>query len=1127
MGASRTNLENNPLWYKDAVIYQLHVKTFCDSNADGIGDFKGLTQKLDYLKDLGITAIWLLPFYPSPLRDDGYDIADYYDIHPHYGTLKDFKEFLKETHARGLRVITELVINHTSDQHPWFLRAKQAQPGSNHRNYYVWSDTTEKYKDTRIIFKDFELSNWTWSGEAKAYYWHRFYSYQPDLNFDDPSVQDEIFKVADFWFSLGVDGLRLDAVPYLFEREGTNCENLPETYEFLKKLRNHIDGKFKNRMLLAEANQWPEDAVQYFGKGDECHMAFHFPLMPRMYMSVQMEDRFPIIDILEQTPRIPRSCQWAIFLRNHDELTLEMVTDEERDYMYRTYAKDARSRINLGIRRRLLPLLSNNRRKFELMNILLFSLPGTPIIYYGDEIGMGDNRFLGDRDGVRTPMQWSSDRNAGFSKANPQQLYLPVIIDSEYHYETVNVETQDKNLSSFLWWMKRVIAIRKRFRAFSQGSIKFLYPENSKVLCFIREYKGESILIIINLSRFSQMVDLDLKEYNGFVPEEIFSQNEFSVIKDSPYPITLGPHNNFWFLLKKREITSAETLQRSPKISLGKSWEEIFSQKFFRKFETELLPQYLRKCRWFGGKARNIRAIKISDIINLNNQNQSVKLLILSVSYSAGSSEAYLLPVSFIYSKEDRGITRDFPESIISRLYINKREGFLYDGVYDPLLHRSFLEIIAKGKKIKNKGRMLVGKPGKQFNALLGKNTIDLPSHILKAEQSNTAVLFGDVFFMKVFRRLEEGINPDVEITRYLTERKNCSNIPAFAGHIESSHPSGDKISFCILQKYVPSEASAWTYTQDHIKSFFDLVLSKLNDFKKEDAQNNKIEGGFVKSEKDAIKDIRIKKLIDGLFLEMVGLLGQRTGEMHERLSEGVDDPDFKPESFSLLYQRSVYQSMGSQARFVFRLLKKQITKLPEAIQKEAALVLESEKEVIKRLRLILQAKYSAKKIRIHGDYHLGQVLFTGKDFVIIDFEGEPARALSERRLKRSSLRDIAGMLRSFHYAAYSTLFLDKSIREEDVSFLESAADFWYSCVSEIFIKSYFKTIGQAEFLPKTEKELETLLQTYLLDKAIYELGYELNNRPDWISIPLRGIRQVLDNFKVIKSIKEKKDLKR
>ncbi len=469
-------LDDDPLWYKSAVIYELHVRAFSDGNADGIGDFQGLTEKLDYLYDLGVTALWLLPFYPSPLKDDGYDIASYTEIHPDYGTLRDFRIFLHEAHRRGLRVITEMVLNHTSDQHPWFQRARRAPSGSKERNYYVWSDNQEQYKEARIIFKDFETSNWAWDPVAKAYYWHRFYSHQPDLNFAHPAVKQAIFEAVDFWLDMGVDGLRLDAVPYLFEREGTSCENLPETHLFLKELRRHIDQKYRNRMLLAEANQWPEEAVTYFGAGDECHMAFHFPVMPRIFMSVHMEDRFPIVDILNQTPEIPANSQWTLFLRNHDELTLEMVTDEDRDYMYKVYATDPKARLNLGIRRRLTPLLGGNRRKIELLNALLFSLPGTPVIYYGDEIGMGDNFYLGDRNGVRTPMQWSADRNAGFSRANPQRLYLPIIIDPEQHYEAINVEAQQQNLSSPLWWMKRLIVLRKRYQAFSRGTTEFLFP---------------------------------------------------------------------------------------------------------------------------------------------------------------------------------------------------------------------------------------------------------------------------------------------------------------------------------------------------------------------------------------------------------------------------------------------------------------------------------------------------------------------------------------------------------------------------------------------------------------------------------------------------------------------------
>lgn len=1114
MGSSRVHLEKNPLWFKDAIIYQLHVKAFCDSNGDGIGDFKGLTQKLDYLKNLGITAIWLLPFYPSPLKDDGYDIANYYDIHPSYGTLRDFKEFLKQAHIRGLRVITELVINHTSDQHPWFLRAKKAKPGSSHRNYYVWSENPEKYKDARIIFKDFEQSNWAWDEETKSYYWHRFYSHQPDLNFDNPNVQKDLFRALDFWFEMGVDGLRLDAVPYLFEREGTNCENLPETYAFLKKLRKHVDQKFKNRMLLAEANQWPEDAVKYFGKGDACHMAFHFPLMPRMYMSIQMEDRFPIIDILEQTPAIPSSCQWAIFLRNHDELTLEMVTDEERDYMYRTYAKDARSKINLGIRRRLMPLLSNNQRKIELMNILLLSLPGTPIIYYGDEIGMGDNHFLGDRDGVRTPMQWSPDRNAGFSKANPQKLYLPVIIDSEYHYETVNVETQESNLSSPLWWMKRVIAVRKNYKAFSQGELKVLLPENPKVLTFIRKYKDEIILVVINLSRFAQVVEIDLKEYAGYTPQEIFSQNEFPVIKDIPYVITMGYHNQFWLHLKKKASHHKGFLSKALKINLNKSWEEILSNKYISKFEDSILIPYVTKCRWFPGKSRIIHGLVIDETIDIEiTKGHSVKALILKVQYSSGSPERYLLPITFKYIKEETMIAREHPEGIICRLSVNGDEGYIFDAAYDESFQKKLLDIIANKKKIKSRQGFLIGLKGKNFTSICGKKGVPDSSHIFKAEQSNTSIVYDNRLFLKIFRRIEDGINPDAELTRYLSENRKWPQVPVFAGAIEYRTPDAEPIVISLMQSCVANQTDAWSYTLDQVKIFYDQILAKQKE------RTDELELDPSKQKALAF-DLNAKKiLIDGFYLEMLKALGKRVGEMHLNLSSDYDDDDFRPEPFSTLYQRSVYQAMGSQARRVLQLLKKNIEKLPLDVQGEAVPIIESEKEIYLRLKMILDNKFSAKKIRIHGDLHLGQALFTGKDFVIFDFEGEPSKPLSERRIKRSALRDIAGMLRSFHYAAYSTLLLNKSVRNEDISILEYAADCWYKLVSDVFLKSYFDTIGNAEFLPKAQKELNLLMQIYLLDKAIYELGYELNNRPDWLVIPLRGIRDILEHFS-LKSVK-------
>ncbi|MCF8030117.1 MAG: maltose alpha-D-glucosyltransferase, partial [Desulfohalobiaceae bacterium] len=647
-------LTDDPEWFKDAIIYQLHVKTFMDADGNGIGDFKGLLKKLDHLQDLGVTAIWLLPFYPSPQKDDGYDIADYFDIHPDYGSLKDFREFVKSAHYRGIRVITELVLNHTSDQHRWFQLARRSDPESPFRDFYVWSDTPDRFREARVIFQDFESSNWTWDPAAGAYYWHRFYSHQPDLNFDNPEVRKTMRKVIDFWMDMGVDGMRLDAVPYLFQREGTNCENLPETHAFLKELRSHVDTHYQNRMLLAEANQWPENAVDYFGDGDECHMAFNFPIMPRLYMALWMEDRFPLIDILEQTPGIPKSSQWAIFLRNHDELTLEMVTDEERDYMYRIYARDPKARINLGIRRRLAPLLNNNRRKIELMNFLLCSLPGTPVIYYGDEIGMGDNYYLGDRNGVRTPMQWSPDRNAGFSMANPQQLYLPVIMDPEYHFESVNVENQTQNPSSLLWWMRRVIATRRRFRAFGRGDIEYLLPENHKVLSFIRRYEQERILVVINLSRFPQVAELDLSEYSGYTPVEVFSGNRFPIIRESPYVFTLGVHDYFWFSLHpETELEPESTGEWEPPLfPLRQQWKEIFDGANKMRLEERILPGFLRQKRWFRSKSRKIRRILIWENIPLPAEGQDFHLLHLEVSYTEGEPETYLLPVGYIPDQE-------------------------------------------------------------------------------------------------------------------------------------------------------------------------------------------------------------------------------------------------------------------------------------------------------------------------------------------------------------------------------------------------------------------------------------------------------------------------------------------
>ncbi|MCL2448067.1 MAG: maltose alpha-D-glucosyltransferase, partial [Polyangiaceae bacterium] len=660
-------LADEPTWYKDAIIYEVRTRSFFDSNDDGIGDLRGLASKLDYLQDLGVTTLWLLPLYPSPGRDDGYDISDYTDVHPDVGTLADFEHFLDQAHRRGLRVITELVLNHTSDQHPWFQRSRRAPPGSPEREFYVWNDSADRYLEARIIFRDFEPSNWSWDPLAKAYYWHRFYSHQPDLNFENPAVQEALFQVVDFWLAKGVDGLRLDAVPYLYEEEGTNCENLPKTHAFLRKLRAHVDARWKSRMLLAEANQWPEDAAAYFGAGDECHMNFHFPLMPRLFMAIHQEDRLPIVDIFAQTPATDETCQWALFLRNHDELTLEMVSDEERDYMYRAYADQAAMRINLGIRRRLAPLVGNNRRKVELLNALLFSLPGTPVIYYGDEIGMGDNIYLGDRDGVRTPMQWSLDRNAGFSRANPQRLILPVVIDPEYHYESVNVENQQQNPTSLLWWTKRLIAIRKRFAAFGRGTIEFLSPSNPRVLACVRAHAGEQVLVVANLSRFAQYVELDLSAYKGFTLVEPFGETVFPPVGDAPYVITLGPHGFYWFSLDAPGGRGELHALTPPEPIVCASVEALLGS---REIEPTLVL-FLETRSWLSGRPANVRDARIDEAIRIGQGPDPLFMVIVRVEYSDGDWERCAVPLCLV--PEDRAVR---PESVFAHVEITGDRGF-------------------------------------------------------------------------------------------------------------------------------------------------------------------------------------------------------------------------------------------------------------------------------------------------------------------------------------------------------------------------------------------------------------------------------------------------------------------
>lgn len=1092
-------------WYKDAIIYELHIKAFKDGNCDGIGDFKGLMEQLDYLQDLGVTAIWLLPFYPSPLRDDGYDISDYYSINPSYGDLHEFKAFLKEAHKRGLKVITELVINHTSDQHPWFQRARKAPKGSAHRNFYVWTDDPKQFKDARIIFQDYEKSNWTWDSEAEQYYWHRFFHHQPDLNYDSPLVQEEILKILNFWCKMGVDGFRLDAVPYLFERDGTNCENLPETHEYLKKLRKFVDERYPGTLLLAEANMWPEDSAAYFGDGDECQMNYHFPIMPRMFMSLQMEDRYPITDIFDQTPEIPESCQWGIFLRNHDELTLEMVTDEERDYMYKVYVKDPKARINLGIRHRLAPLMENSRKKIELLNSLLFTFPGTPIIYYGDEIGMGDNFYLGDRDGVRTPMQWNPDRNAGFSQANPQRLYLPLILDPQYHYESVNVELQERNSSSLLWWMKRAIATRKKYKAFSRGDIKFLNSENSKVLAFTRCFKDETMLVIANLSRFPQPVELDLDQFKGYQPVEIYSKNKFPSVKDgTPYFFTLEAYACQCFVMQKThpEIDQNEEL---PLLELA-DWKDLLEPEVLENLENNFLPSYLMKMRWFGGKGKGLDTVKIISHASIPlGQNPPGYILLLEASYQNDLPEMYQLPVAFGKEPFSYKVKENCPQAVIARIKIDgEEEGVLFDAIYGLELQQALLVNMAENEKLHAKNSE-IHFTGNGELAQHVKETEKIKPRVLSGEQSNTSITYDGKYFFKLYRKVDRAINPDMEITHFLTHEAQFKNIPAFVGAVEWKHKN-DSMVLGMMQEMVVSSTDAWANMLDRLNSFNEKILSSSDIQLPAELRGTLVNPVGYEDIPEALKD-----LLDVPVAEQVALLGVRTAEMHLALASGTNLPDFKPEEFSLHYQRSVYSSLQSLVRVAFQSLNRNIKKLKPEVRQEAEDVLHMKEEILTELKKIYSRKIDTAKIRIHGDYHLGQVLFTGKDFIILDFEGEPARSYSERRLKRSALRDVAGMLRSFHYAAYGSLYLDNQIRKEDIGKLLPFVEQWYHYMSGFFMKAYLETMHDSPVVPQKKEDLEVLLQTFLLQKAIYELNYEVNNRPSWVMVPLSGIKSIMN----------------
>jgi maltose alpha-D-glucosyltransferase/alpha-amylase len=1096
------------LWYKDAIIYELHVKAFHDSNGNGMGDFRGLRQKLDYIQDLGVTAIWLLPFYPSPLRDDGYDIADYRGIHPDYGTLRDFRAFVREAHQRDIKVITEMVVNHTSDQHPWFQAARRAKPGSERRKFYVWSDTDTKFPETRIIFTDTESSNWAWDPVAGAYYWHRFFSHQPDLNLNNPRVVEAVCQVMRFWFDMGVDGMRLDAVPYLCVREGTNNENLPETHAVLKEFRRQLDRRFDNRMFLAEANQWPEDVRDYFGdgEGDECHMAFHFPLMPRIFMAISQEDREPITEIIKRTPAIPESCQWALFLRNHDELTLEMVTDEERDYMYRQYAMDARMRLNVGIRRRLAPLVNNSMRRIELLNSLLFSFPGTPVIYYGDEIGMGDNIYLGDRNGVRTPMQWSADRNAGFSKADPARLYLPVIMDPVYNYQGLNVEAQERNSSSLLHFMKRLISLRRQYKAFGKGSIEFLEPENRTVLPYIRRYKGEVLLAVANLSRFVQPVELDLSEFRGWIPVELIGRTDFPMIGDLPYFLTMGPHSFIWFKLEPQAhpikvpggVQGAEI--NLPALNLAGGWDDFLRQEYRYQLEQDALLAYIPKQRWFRGKARQITALHITDWTKLG---AGFFIIFISVSYAEGDSEVYSLPLKIAKGELVDIMKAEIPESLVCLVSTSREKGVLFDALSDRTACCDLFNIMADGRSFPTtaKGKLIAFRSA-AFQKEKEQETACGDMRRLSVEQSNTSIILDDTFIIKSFRRVEAGPSPDMEIGLYLTERTDFANIAPVLGAIDYQQPDGPRSTVAMLQVFEKNQGDGWTFTMKHLTAFLhehQIFSSSL------DEPWAASTAALLKLAAEAPPAAFAERLGD--YMTAIEQLGIRTAEFHLALSREKRNRNFMSEPITPEYLVTLADAFTVQAQLSLSLLAHGSAGLSEEVTARTEAVLAAGPALLQRFQALSELSgINGTRIRCHGDYHLGQVLRTENDFLLIDFEGEPIRSLAERRGKQSPLKDVAGMLRSFSYAAHTALIVvGKEIAAKDQATMAQRARTWEARIGATFLGAYLKTAENGGFLP-TGPARNILLDAFLLDKAFYELQYEFNNRPGWLHIPLAGI---------------------
>ena len=1080
--------EGDDFWFKDAIIYQLHVKAFADSNHDGIGDFAGLTERLDYLQDLGVNTLWLLPFYPSPGRDDGYDISDYRRVNPDFGTMQDFRRFMREAKRRKLRVITELVINHTSDQHPWFQRARRSRRNSDTRNWYVWSDTDHRYAGTRIIFNDAEKSNWAWDPVAEAYYWHRFFSHQPDLNFDNPRVLLAIVQVMRWWLDLGVDGFRLDAIPYLCEREGTNNENLPETHAIIKQIRAALDAYAPGKVLLAEANQWPEDVSAYFGDGDECHMAYHFPLMPRIFMAIAQEDRFPIADILRQTPEIPPNCQWALFLRNHDELTLEMVTDMERDYLWSTYATDPRARINLGIRRRLASLMDNDRRKIELMNSLLFSFPGTPIIYYGDEIGMGDNIYLGDRNGVRTPMQWTPDRNGGFSRCDPARLYHPMIMDPVYGYESVNVEAQSRSLASLLSWTKRLISVRKSARVLGRGSLAFIRPTNRAVLVYVRQYENEVLLCVANMSRSAQAAEIDLSPWRGRTPLELLGRKNFPPIGDQPYVVTLAPYGFFWFQLCESMGAPIETPSIVPEFEtlvLPSNWTSLAQGHARHTLERDVLPAFLAGRRWFAERASRPITAKVATTIPLVTADPGLTLAVIETTARGGTAQ-YLLPLTIKWNRLDR--ERRDPQALAA-VRRGPREGALLDATAQTEFISLILEKMQAGEALDGRdGRRLEFRPGAAFlyaGSAAGQNV-----RAVDTEQSNTTVLVGNDYVVKLFRRLEPDINPEIEVGRFLTDTVAFANTPPLLGTVELVEGEA-RSAVCVVHRFVENQGDAWSVTNAYLDRFVE-------------------EQRLLTAEQSEESDEQ------AAYQRWMRQTGRRVAELQLALCSRDDIADFAPEPITPKDVRAWSDGVLWRAGRVLDELARRRNEVREADRATVDSLLAYREALPATLSELLPDAVEAMKIRHHGDFHLGQMLIVKDDVVIIDFEGEPRRSIKERRRKAPAARDVAGLIRSIDYSA--TAALDRALKSapDEHGKVARALDVWRERSVATVVAAYRESLVDPRLWPRELQDADRLLDFFLLEKALYEIEYELAHRPDWLHVPVLGTWRILSRTEAL-----------